>query len=337
MPPANSSWLALPSPRDPARLEADHAAMAHIGTHPRAEGTEPALPPETVRLPFEDGPFRMAMGLTSASPDELIELDALYPAQIRERARLLDTRREEVFAALPGSEAASAQVLLRLGELLPRRFPGVFAPDGGAIVNLLTGEKWCLRNPRLHPLEVAGRLVQEDLCLLADGPVLDAAVLCFPSRWRLAEKIGRPLTGVHEPVPLYADRLARPVDRFLAHLQPGRLATRLNWSVIDDPALFQPVGTYRTERNVAVTAANAGETLFLRVERQTLSRVLDHVLFTIRVHVTPLGRAIASPEDAARLAAAIRALPDEMARYKSLPTIQEPLLAWLDQRSKSAA
>jgi dimethylamine monooxygenase subunit A len=291
------------------------------------------LPPETIRLPFEDGQFRMAMALTAAPADEMIELDALYPAEMVERARLLDTRRDEVFAALPGSEAASAEVLARLGELLPRRFPDVFAAEPGAIVNRVTGERWSLRDPPLHPLEVAGRLVQEDLCLLAEGPVLDAAVLCFPSRWRLSEKIGRRLPDVHEGVPLYAERLARPVDRFFAHLQPGRLAARLNWSVVDDPALFQPGGKYRTAPNTAVTADNAGEALFLRVERQTLSRVLDHVLFTIRVHVTPLGRAIRTREDASRLANAVRALPDEMARYKSLPTIGEKLLAWLDART----
>ncbi|HKM64625.1 MAG TPA: DUF3445 domain-containing protein [Acidisphaera sp.] len=291
------------------------------------------LPPETIRLPFEDGPFRMAMALTAAPPDDMIELDALYSAEIAERARLLEERHDEVFAALPGGEAASAEVLARLGELLPRRYPDVFEAGDGAIVNRLTGERWRLRDPTLHPLEVAGRLVQEDLCLLAEGPVLDAAVLCFPSRWRLAEKIGRRLPDVHEGVPLYGERLARPVDRFFAHLQPGRLATRLNWSVIDDSALFQPGGKYRTAPNETVTTDNAGATLFLRVERQTLSRVLDHVLFTIRVHVTPLDRAIATRDDAARLAGAVRALPDEMARYKSLPTIREPLLAWLDARS----
>ena len=42
----------------------------------------------------------------------------------------------------------------------------------------------------------------------ADGPVFTAGVLCFPSRWRLMEKIGKPLSAVHGPVPLYADRLA---------------------------------------------------------------------------------------------------------------------------------
>jgi hypothetical protein len=293
------------------------------------------LPGEIVHLPFEDGPHRLAMGLVSAPEAALIELDDRYPAEMAERRRLLDTRHAEVFSALPGTEAASAAVLARLAEVLPARYPMAFARAGGVLLNRVTGERWDPDDPALHPLEVAGRLVQEDLCLVdvsGAAPVLAAAVLCFPSRWRLADKIGRPLTAVHGPVPGYAERLARPMDRFFAHLRPGRLATRLNWGVLDDPALFQPGGHGRAAHNPRVTAENAGSALFLRVERQTLSRAADHVLFTIRVHVTPLDVAVARPADAARLAAAVRALPEDMALYKSIPPVRAALLAWLDAR-----
>jgi hypothetical protein len=63
-------------------------------------------PPETVYLPFEPGPYRMAMGLVARDPRELIELDAHYVDEMAQRRRLLDTKRAEVFAAQPGSEAA---------------------------------------------------------------------------------------------------------------------------------------------------------------------------------------------------------------------------------------
>ena len=54
------------------------------------------------------------------------------------------------------------------------------------------------------------------------GLRLIAAVLCFPSRWRLADKMDRLMGAIHGPVPFYADRLARPVDRFMRLLKPGR-------------------------------------------------------------------------------------------------------------------
>ena len=186
------------------------------------------------------------------------------------------------------------------------------------------------------PLSIVGQLVQEDFCLLAeepDGLRLIAAVLCFPSRWRLGEKLGHLLAPIHGPVPFYQDRLARPVDRFLVNLRQGRLAARLNWSVVDDPALFQPTGHGVTDGVSDITAADAGDRLVLRVERQSFRRLpqTGTIVFGIRIHVTPLSRVVASASgEAARLASAVRALPTEMQRYKSLLPFRAALLAYLD-------
>ena len=294
-----------------------------------------ALPPETLHLPFESGPYRMAMGLITLPEAAWFELDDRYRPELRERHRLLHERHAAVFAALPASEAARAEALHVIADNLTTHHPDWFARDSNTLRNHLTGEDWTLAAPPRDPLELAGLLVQEDLCIVQNydnAPVLTAAVLCFPSRWRLAEKIGRPLAEVHGPVPFYAERLARPVDRFMRHVRPGHIAARLNWSMLDDATLFQPAGKWRESPNPAVTAANAGQTLFLRVERQTLRRLphSDAVLFGIRVHVYPLAAAIASPGAAARLAEAVRALPEATMRYKSLVPIRDALLGWLD-------
>ena len=294
------------------------------------------LPPETLHLPFEPGPFRMAMGLQAIASDGLIELDDRYPAEMRLRRGLLDDNHAAVFGACPGSAAACGAVLRLVADVLPARYPAAFERHGNRLRDRITGEAFHVEAPGQDPLEIAGRLVQEDLCVLHPGPDgvrLVAAVLCFPSRWRLADKLGKHLTDVHRPVPLYADRLAAPVDRFIAHLRPGRLALRFNWSLADDPALFQPSGHGRTEHNAAITADNAGSAVFLRVERQTLGRLdpLDAVLFTIRTHVYPLERL--EGRAAACLAAAVRALPEAMAAYKSLPPFRAAMLEYLDRRS----
>jgi hypothetical protein len=198
--------------------------------------------------------------------------------------------------------------------------------------NQLTGETWDVRT--IDPLELAGRLVQDDLCVIQngdDGPVFTSAVLCFPSGWRLLDKLGKPLAAVHEPVPGYADRLARPVDRFMRFLKPGHIASRLNWSLKDDPVLFQPGGKWRTDENAEITPENVGDRVFLRVERQSFRRlpVSEAVLFGIRVHVYPLARVIDGPERAAGLAEAVRALPDDIQHYKSLLPFRDAVLAWL--------
>jgi hypothetical protein len=293
------------------------------------------LPAEMLHLPFEPGPYRMAMGLITLPEPAWFELDDRYHPELHERRRLLRENHPGVFAALSVSDPARAEALTAIAAHLIAQRPDWFARDGNMVRNRLTGEDWDLASPPCDPLELAGRLVQEDLCIIQHddaAPVLTAAVLCFPSRWRLAEKIGRPLAEVHGRVPFYAERLARPVDRFMHHVKPGHVATRLNWSVMDDPTLFQPGGKWREAHNPAVTAVNAGETLFLRVERQTLRRLpcSGAVLFGIRVHVYRLESAIASAGTAARLAEAVRALPEATMRYKSLLPIRDALLGWLD-------
>ncbi len=276
----------------------------------------------------------MAMGLVARSTDELLEIDDRYPAEMAERRDLLTRRREAVFAATPSSAAARDDVLRVLAELLPRRYPGWFERAGSELHNRLTGECWDLHASPFDPLELAGRLVQEDLCLIdtqGPSPVLAAAVLCAPSRWRLHEKIGRPLAAVHAPVPLYPDRLAAPVDRFMVALRPGKLAERFNWSLVDDGALFLLGGKHRATADPSFTPDNVAERLFLRVERQTLIRLPGSgaVLFAIRVHSYALAHVLAVPGAAATLASAVEALPPSLATYKSLPAFRDALLARL--------
>ena len=293
-----------------------------------------ALPVQMVYRPFEPGPYRMTMDLVSVREADWFELDRLYPAEMAERRRLLETAHTEVFAALPVSDAARDEALEVIVAALVTHHPDWFSRDGLTLQNHLTGETW--RLGAIDPLELAGRLVQEDLCLIQpgdDGPVFTAAVLCFPSRWRLLDKIGKPLAAVHQPVPFYADRLARPVDRFMRHLKPGHIASRLNWSLLDDPALFQPGGKWRVDGDSDITRQNVGQRVFLRVERQTLRRLPSSgaVLFGIRVHVYPLDLVVDGPERAAALAQAVLALPAEIQHYKSLLPFRQSLLEWLEE------
>ncbi|MEJ1979207.1 MAG: heme-dependent oxidative N-demethylase subunit alpha family protein [Acetobacteraceae bacterium] len=99
-------------------------------TAPGQASSVTPLPPERLLLPFAAGPFRMAMGLVGCHPDELVEIDDRYMAEMAERRALLAARHADVFAAEPGSEAARAEVLAVVSALLPRRYPGWFAREG---------------------------------------------------------------------------------------------------------------------------------------------------------------------------------------------------------------
>ncbi len=245
-------------------------------------------------LALAPGPPWLGMGTRNLGAAEWLIADDDRDRDLVRKAVLLDERHAEVFAALdtPAVNAASIEVL----EL-------VLAATGTAVVPI-----------DLHPLDAAGRLVQEDLCLmvLRDGaPHLDAASLCFPSYWRLGEKLGRPMAEVHAPVAHYDAELAAKVDTFLQRMRPERPVWRRNWSIHDDPSYFLPGPT--PPRDVDPPGG-----LFLRSERQTMRRLrsADVVLFTIRTQQVPLAVLRQRPDVAHRMAVAIAGWSPAMTAYK---------------------
>jgi hypothetical protein len=285
-------------------------------------------------LPFEAAPHRLQMGLMALKPADWIEIDDTLAATLLAKRRLLAERHDDVFAALPGTEAAGAEVLELLAGHLPRRFPTQYPRMNTTIAIAATGELVGIGTPGVHPLETAARLVPEDLCLMRrtdNGYILAAACLCFPSRWRLADKIGRNLAAIHAPVPGYDEALGRPVERFFDKIAVDRPVWRLNWTIHADSQPFQPV----PPKIGRLDPAEFGERIALRVERQTLRRLpgSGDVLFTIRTYITPLGQITEDADTARRLAAAIEALPPALREYRSMAQFADALVAWLRERA----
>ena len=293
----------------------------------------PSLGTEARIWQFDGTAFRLTMGLRALAPEDWIQLDRTYADLMLERRRLLAERRGDVTALLPEGRAAAMELLDRLAAHLVARFPDLFVRAGTFLHNRLSGESIDLDGVD-HPLERVGRLVPEDFCLMEScegGWRLTGAVLCFPNRWRLGEKLGRKLPGIHAPVPGYDSRLAGPVDRFFDSLKDGRGVWRTNWSLNDRPDLFQPDETAHMPADAAITPDNAGERLFLRIERQTLQHLprSGAIAFGIRTYQRPL--AMLTAEEAGQFAALLRSIPDDTARYKGLKRTAPPALAFLDR------
>lgn len=270
-----------------------------------------------------DGPPWLAMGLARIDEGAWLLPDERRAEELAERADLLDRSHPEVFAALEGTEAASVEVLdLVLG------WERTHAPDLATVPV----------DASLHPLESAGRRTQEDLVVMVphdDGYHLDAAVLCFPSHWRLADKLGGGAAAIHGPVPRYEVELADKVDRFLDRLGPGVLVARRNWSVHGDDALHAPVAP---RDPTPVAADEVGRSLWLRSERQTLRRLPESgaVLFTIRVQQAPFAAFGSHPEAAARLADRLDAQPDELTEMNGLRPHRAAVASWLRRTAETA-
>lgn len=276
----------------------------------------------------------MAMDLRPMPFAEWIWPGETQAADLAEKAHLIATRPDEVFASLPQSEAAQAELLATLLAHLRDHLPEHYSVEPDRVVVKAADRTIPLATDE-PPLQTAGRMVQEDFCLLQsdgaenDAPYrLTAASLCFPTRWRLSEKIGHPLAAIHGPVPGYEAQIAAHVDRFFQVLKTDRPVQRANWSIVDDPALFQPTGHGRSEARHNVSAKALCDRLWFRTERQTLLRLTKTgaVVFGIRINQLPLSAIANDPGKAPRLLHAIQSMPPETARYKSLLPYQSEIL-----------
>ncbi|MCA0272722.1 MAG: DUF3445 domain-containing protein [Proteobacteria bacterium] len=228
-----------------------------------------------------------ALRLPSMQPvaaGALLTVDGAYSAQLAEKARLIVADRGRVIAVLPGAEAALGELLGSVVAALAARpdfaveGESVRRPDGAVVAV-----------DRVDPLLTLSRLVQEDFCILekrGEEHVLTAALLCFPAAWTLAEKIGRPLTGIHVPVAPYTEDIARRVQRLFDGVQPGRPVWRANLLRYDDFALFQPY-TEAQKRKVG-----APDSPFERSERQTVIRLPESGAVVFAIHTTVIRRVV---------------------------------------------
>jgi hypothetical protein len=258
--------------------------------------------------PWADTRLSRKPGVLPLDPANWIEAGKDRDVQLAYRADLIETRRETVHAALPESEAAGAELLsilcAHLGIAVPMGEPSLIA---------------------------AGRLVQEDFCLLEqDAPGeeyrLTGAILCFPSRWSLAEKIGHPLTHIHGPVPDYTPDLAARVNRLFEGVRVGRPLWRANWTVHSTDELHQPSGEWRESED-------ADADLHIRVERQTFLRLpcSGAVVFGIRTHVDPLDAM--TGDQATALRAALETLGVDEIDYRGGEDLHQATLNALADRA----
>lgn len=241
------------------------------------------------------------MGTHALDLDDWFVVDGLRESELALRSRLLDERQDAVFAALASAAEASEETLALVTAWTGRR--GLGPPP-----------------PAAHPLAAAGLHVQEDLCLMVprDGAWhLDAAMLCFPSVWRLHDKLGRSTPEVHAPVDHYADELGDRVDRFFDRLRPDGGVWRRNWSIKATHALHLPYAK-DTAGGGPVAIGDDGAPFWLRSERQTLRKLPSSgaILFGIRVQLTPIGVLRRRPDVAARLLAVLESWDGPMRHFK---------------------
>lgn len=285
--------------------------------------------------PYASGAHRLSVGLAPLDPAGWFEPDRQWAEHMANKAAILKFQHSDVVAALPGSEGAQEELLATMRAHLPAAHPELYV-RAGETLRVQNAHPGGVDDPELAGIDRCGRMVQEDLCLMQareDKFVLTAASLCAPSGWKLSEKLGQPLVGIHAPVPGYDVELAHRVQRVFQGLQAGKPVWRTNWSLATEPTLFMPGGHSASPvQGDAVTAQNAGTHVWIRVERQTLTRLpqTGAILFTIKTHIDPLSVLAGRPDLCAGLKGSVETMTPDMRDYKAISRYKAALIAWLD-------
>lgn len=234
----------------------------------RRPAVAPWMAPHMLRLP----------GTVPIAPEDWLQRDEAFAAQMAYRDRLIAERPEAVHALADSAAPAAAELLVTV--LAHLDGAAGYVREGGAM-RRPDGERVPLDGP---PLLVAGRLAQEDFVILekpegAAEHVLTGAILCFPSTWTLAQKFGRTLSRIHLPVESYDAEIARRVQRLFDFIRPDQPMMRANLLLHGEAELHNPRVEFERRRPEVPR--------YLRVERQTFLRlpVSRAVVFGIHSYV----------------------------------------------------
>ena len=257
--------------------------------------------------------FRHRLGTFPVEISNWLLRDDEFDLTVQLKKKLLATRRSEVVGLQPGGDEV--------------------AQEAAQLVSTWAGVE--LASSGIDALVEASSLVADDLAVLQpikahDGSeqlLLNAAVVCCPSRWMLSEKMGHNMLAIHEPVAKYADHVGAAVDTYFQRLTVEKPVWRSNWIIQDHPALFQP-------QIPSGPLVKTPDELWIRMERQTLRRLpkTGGILFTIRGYQQPLPEYLSrSKKIAQETRTLVERLPEDVAQYKSVLKYRPAIMNWINQ------
>ncbi|KAJ4417902.1 hypothetical protein N0V85_001642 [Neurospora sp. IMI 360204] len=306
--------------------------------------------------PFRYGPvYHTTMGLRTVAPENWIELDNQYAKYHSDKAARIAERGDKVIMVAPEAAEAAVELVKELVEYLPERYPSLFRRTAAGIDNLWSGESFDISvltgtgekavEEGRKAMEIAARLIQDDLALMVEQPEDDqyhllAGAVLLPGFWRLTDKFGMSLAELHTSgdVPQYKEKLHRGMYNLFRRLRPEQMVGRNNYFIqVDDSLAWSwSIGSEDdTETSWSTAEKNrAIEHHYFRSERQTLRRLpkTGAMCFTIRTYFEPI-KAIAEEDYVpGRLASAVRSWGDDVAKYKGKERYGEVLLEFLDKK-----
>ena len=302
-------------------------------------------------FPFEET-FDPRMGTRVLKPDEpLCDIEpSRYAVEIALKQRLLAEDHSYYFHGGESTWPAQWDVLELVATDLARIYPQHFrlAKDGDRWrwANELTGERTSFgfgdrASLPCEPLDWIGRQVQDDLVLLSSdaSATFVGGQLCFANGWAIDDRLGKPFLEIHRHTPSATMGSVHAGARLLETLKPGRTFWRMSWNFklsdqMDQTTRHNPA--YKSmfdARAPSLTTEAVGADVFIRIERQTFTRLprSNGVLFGIHTYNSPVGEEAADPVRARHILNVVRAAPRDVKDYKAITPIETALVSFLER------
>jgi hypothetical protein len=235
-------------------------------------------------------------------------MDNTYESRIKLRSGLIREKKHDVLAHRPAVEPAVLEFYKWTISYLPQRFPTVYKLTTAGLFNSVTGRTLPHHvTDTEHALSLLGSNIDTDFQFLLPIPAtdpeyrsedgvkyrLEGFVTCFPSGFTTRSKLGLSLADIHTPVPGYAAKLQKSMDRFFASLPVGRIVKRHNWTITTKPDLHVLSGTHIHSEDELAEGEKEDVDLagtVLRCERQTLHRLPETraLVFAFKTYTYPI-------------------------------------------------
>lgn len=284
---------------------------------------------------------RDGLGFDYIQGDDWIEPTSNIIKALTFKRDTLTLHGRKAFRARKSSVEPAKEVLLLLAKYLSLQYPDDYALWGDFLAVTSSEEKFPIRKTApLHPLYVAGRLVPDDLLILAKRKeqwVLTAASVCSPCNWLLGDYVGKSFDTILGSSLEDNPHLTATVEQTLDTLKPGHIAERKTWRICPSREPFLVGGAKKDawRWSEGITAADAGSRLWVRVERQTLQKLPESgvALLTIRTTMDRLDTVAEFADLRLGLQKELGSLSEEQVSFMGLAPFAAALGDYLSDRS----
>lgn len=315
--------------------------------------------------PFKDKEYKLTMGISSFKADDWLLIEDTYLDRIEEKTKLItnshpaydsdkDLEASTVFtceAAYPAVRELYDVVVQYMCDKYPMYF--TVSKEGSTVHNEITKEDIPASAGDIDTrklLHILTRTIEEDCIIMMPDETLDdpeygdeyyfkAGVFAFAAGFNPLDKINKPLSYIHEPIPGYDTVLRTSMNRYFKRLEAGQFVGRANFSIqahnkffVDDDNKGYHLTEEEVRRAIPFEELDFENQVHYRSERQMLTRLPKSgaIIFTIRTYLHPFSDFKTQPKEVAdRFLGALDKFPDDMAKYKGLTKLAPAAMRYL--------